>query len=415
MISRRHFLTGTAALAAIGPAFGATSTEPGSVVLDPPKIDKPVRPERAASLTRMLAEAKTGARPRFGMTRIDGYVLEKDDVILWGRNEPKQQELIFDDLVIALRAIRGQYGAGTPGVSLFFSRDATPSKIDDIQKSHDDAQSIFDHKDFEGFKRACSELRWYPVVIALQHDSSMAKNLLEADHLLKFETRYATGVDPLVKIGPRFNPLRMTEELQVKVADGLASESEKYASTISSKTFGSMTFVPGRMSYVKDENAVFIDCVQVLLSTRSFTRDTHQVVANPVYQDYANLWSNHMEETIRVFPKLRYMQDVFRTFALARILLREKVLQGMGDKDVLEKYLVPNVSIPDHYEDSKAFVVNIKGKKRTYGFKVCGGVKVQYQSTVPRLDKTPEEKADVVLAGKKAIETCTGASCWKVE
>jgi hypothetical protein len=112
-MNRREFLTTAGALAALnGTSLAAPAMTIGSVTLNPPRIDKPVKPERAASLKRLLAEAKTGARPRLGMTRIDGYTTEKDDVILWGRNELGREELVFDDLVIALRSIRGRYGKG---------------------------------------------------------------------------------------------------------------------------------------------------------------------------------------------------------------------------------------------------------------------------------------------------------------
>jgi hypothetical protein len=125
-MNRRDFLTGAGALALSSYISNEALSAPESCVLTPPIIDKPVKPERAASLQRLLAEAKTGKTPRLGMTRIDGYVEEDNDVILWGRFEPREEELRFDDLIVAVRSVKGKYydySDVTPGVSLDWKTD----------------------------------------------------------------------------------------------------------------------------------------------------------------------------------------------------------------------------------------------------------------------------------------------------
>ena len=116
-MNRRDFLVGAGALTALAPFITMDAASAvGTCVLNDPIVDRPVKPQVAASMKRLLAEAKTGARPRLvNMTRIDGYTLEIDDIVLWGRSEPKESELPFDDLMVAFKSIRGAYGKGIPG------------------------------------------------------------------------------------------------------------------------------------------------------------------------------------------------------------------------------------------------------------------------------------------------------------
>jgi hypothetical protein len=116
---------------------------------------------------------------------------------------------------------------------------------------------------------------------------------------------------------------------------------------------GRRLFVPGRMSYVRDENLVLIDCVQVVLRSDAWKSGTTTVINTPISNDWACVWTNRMEETIRSEPMLRRMEDIFRTFALARILGQSGDLTTVvraADFDakqlLLEDHIVPAVSVP---------------------------------------------------------------------
>jgi hypothetical protein len=420
-MNRREFLTTAGALAALRPSLNGTSPAApamtiGSVTLNPPRIDKPVKPERAASLKRLLAEAKTGARPRLGMTRIDGYTTEKDDVILWGRNELGREELVFDDLVIALRSIRGRYGKGTPGVGLDFRRELTPDMIKergDADLKRDNDLNALRNKSDAVYKVACMQVPLYTRVYALQRDSDMARYLLDADFLLKKTTG---GYSNLKVKDPHLNPLGVWSLAQAKVLDGNASQVDKDAVNAVLHTFGTITFKPGRMSYIRDENSIFIDCVQVLLEAKNWKDGTTEVMVSPIYQDFAYTWTNHMEEIIPTEPHLMKMQGAFRAFALARILEQNHELTHLSDRQVIEDYLVPMVGVPDHY-DSQVTTFQVPSKKPIRK-RTCGGVLIPYYRTAPSSDViTSDVRNDIALSGRKAIDTmrsCTG-SCGNVE
>jgi hypothetical protein len=104
-------------------------------------------------------------------------------------------------------------------------------------------------------------------------------------------------------------------------------------------------------------------------------------------------------------------------FALARILdSNPKHIAQLSDRMMFEVHQVPTVSIPDHY-DPQITLNRVPSKKRTYTYRMCGGIRVIYQNIRSNLGFTPEDKSDMNLAGRKAIEalrSCKG-SCTNVE
>jgi hypothetical protein len=436
-MKRRDFLVGAGALAlaphlSIDDALALNAPPIGSCVLNPPTIDKPVKPERAASLKRILAEAKTGARPSFGMTRIDGYTLlpqrfvvtrrgleQEDDVILWGRNEPWGKELIFDDLVVALRSVWGRYGAGPPTISLQY----VPGTL--IGDTEEQAQEevrfnkiLLSTTTSADYKRACiREVHLYPRVLFLPKDSHVAKDLLDADYLMK---RVTSG-DHLLKVNdPRLNPQKILHEMKVRIADGVAGPAERLIFEKTQQTgLGTRWFVPGQMSYVRDENSIFIDCVQILLRAR-FRKvgALGKIEGDPVSGDLVCTWTNRMDEVARTEPLIGRLRDIFRMFALARILTKTGELRWMMDRGVINDYPIPTVSVPYSYPSTVVDVLAWSSKrKRMMSSQICGGVLVRNQHTAPSSDAGADVRSDVNLAGKKALESmrsCTG-SCTNVE
>jgi hypothetical protein len=269
----------------------------------------------------------------------------------------------------------------------------------------------------EALRAVCAQYPYYTRVRALQRDSEMAKSLLDADYLLK---KVSAGVGELKVKDPRLNPIKVGDLIYAKILDGKASQAEKDADAVVSmgakSTTGKLTFQPGRMSYIRDENSIFIDCVQVLLTASSWNIHTLEKVENPIFRDFAYTWTNRMEEIIRTEPMLRRMQDIFRMFALARILEQNHELMHLSDRQVIESYLVPMITVPDHYDTS--VVMHSIHSKRPFTWSTCGGVTVRYQNTAPSSDVvTSDVRNDIALSGRKAIDTmnsCTG-SCWNVE
>jgi hypothetical protein len=362
-----------------------------------------VKPQVAASMKRLLAEAKTGARPRLvNMTRIDGYTLEIDDIVLWGRSEPKESELPFDDLMVAFKSIRGAYGKGIPGVDLNMKDDAEFRKR---------SAEIVARGDDRAYKRLCMETPCLPSVIALPRDSRVSKILLDADYDMKLMSNGTKNF----KIR---NPIRAFTlsyvDLLRKISSGKASSAEKEeARLISAYPNSRRWFHPGRMSYVRDENSVFIDCVQILLSARNRDADGNPIEVTPILQRFACSWSNRMDEIIDTESSFKGMRSIFRMFALARIIDQNQDTFRLADRQVIDDYLVPMTAIPSEYGSIVSFVQlpdNRKGR-------LCGGVRINYLN-VEGVRASNMTKFDTDLLGKKALEGvkgCKGESCWRVE
>jgi len=237
----------------------------------------------------------------------------------------------------------------------------------------------------------------------------MARRLLDADFILK-----TAQAGTFKQVDPALNVIDMMDRLSTKIMEGVATQAEKDAIEVGKTSYGTMTFRPGRMSYVDDADVVFIDCVQVMLVEKSWRDGTTNPVENLLYRDFAHAWTNHMAEIIPLRPDFRRMQDIFRMFALARILEKNFVFTHLSDQDVIEKYLVPMTSIPDHY--SRSVTVNyVTNQKKTLRYRHCGGVTIPYQYTAPSQDRSSEVKSDVNLFARKVLESCTKETCWKVE
>ena len=340
------------------------------------------------------------------MTRIDGYVAEKDDVILWGRNEPKAAELQFDDLVIAIRSVTGEYGPAVPGVSLDFKPDPGLGIRESKTKARDRINSIPLKNDDE-FKTVCKELNGYTRVNGMPDNSQTARDLLDADYEMK---KVSNGRGTL-KIKNLF-PSKYFAQLE-----GRKRQIEQ-DSSISFEGGSRLWFTPGRMSYLQDETSVFLDCVQVVLTEESYLGGGI-VTSNPYNQAFTCAWTNRMDEIVRSDPIWRRLHDIFRMFALARVLDKTDVIENLDDRRILwYKYHLPEVDIPEQYPP----VVRIDRfnlAHKVWTSRVCGGVRIPHEATKKSPDPiTDATRSDINLVSKKALESmhsCEGKSCWNIE
>jgi hypothetical protein len=123
------------------------------------------KPEKAASLNRLIDDAMLGGRPRFGMSRIEGFTFENDDTIFWGRQEPNREALKFEDFVIALRSINGVYGKTVAGVSL----DSDPELHSELAK----LVAANRTPSREAVASLCREHKGWARIHGLPHDAQM--------------------------------------------------------------------------------------------------------------------------------------------------------------------------------------------------------------------------------------------------
>jgi hypothetical protein len=132
----------------------------------------------------------------------------------------------------------------------------------------------------------------------MPNDSQTAKTLLDADYAMKLVCEgYGT-----VKIkNPFQDPYHA--QLEARKSAIMNDPSLNFAGA------ARMWFTPGRMSYVRDENSIFIDCVQIVLKSEDYLRGG-VVDYNPFNQMFTCAWSNRMDEVIRSEPIWRKMQDI---------------------------------------------------------------------------------------------------------
>jgi len=263
-MNRRDFLTGATATL-LTPHAGFALGDPFTC-WNPPTFDKPVRPEKAVSLRRLCAEAAGGMRPHLGgLTWIDGYIVERkdEDVILYGRMDPKEPELNFDDLVVAIRSVRGEYNNKIGLISLDPKIEPGKNVRDSVIETHkklSEAMRTGTQDNFRRYDALCRELENYSRIEGMPQDCQVAKTLLDADYRMK-----------LVSVGavklPIKNPFKSQHDLQLDtIKAGIAATGNNGFYYFGDRNW----FEPGRTSYIKDKDSMFLDCVQIVLKDEAF-------------------------------------------------------------------------------------------------------------------------------------------------
>lgn len=362
------------------------------------------------SLKRLLAEAATGAQPRLGMTKVEGYLTEGDDVILWGRVDQDYPELLFDDLVIAIRSVRGNYGRQSAGVSFDSKQEEGMSRAQSEARAnerlrHSVKWRFIDKRhavgDFSVHDAICKEIANFTRVDGLPRDCQLSKTLLDADYQMK---RVGLGV---ARLAIR-NPFKGELEADVDAYNAYPGPGRPPDRNRS----GRMWFEPGRTSYLRDENSVFLDCVQVVL------RDvTHSGEVDNIYRKVTCEWTNRMDEINRSELIWKQMYAIFRHFALAQVMSENSVMSALPAPAKLllwKDYPIPFVSIPTQYPPIIA-VFTLSEPKLVYTQHKCGGISLAGLPVITPI--TEAKRTDLHLAGRMAVESmrsCT-ESCWNVE
>jgi hypothetical protein len=312
MLNRRELLTGGACALTVLPFLNEYSFAEmfrwDTFVLKPPKHDPVVKPQKAVSLARLLDDAKNNRPAKIGMTRIDGYIAEGNDVILWGRDEPNEEEVSFNDFVVIYRSIMQKYGKGIPSVSLD-ARDPNspyPSNSGEAYKA-----GKIKHAELSKMKygperdRICGEVLSWSRVTALMEDSQVAKDLLDADQHMKL---VGCGIEkPKIK-DPFPSYVDMMMEARARKWSGTASAAELEVMNLSEGNgSGRMWFEPGKMSYIFSENndsksySIFLDCVQVTANDQlspypELNKDAEG--DNLFWKAFAISYTNRMDELV---------------------------------------------------------------------------------------------------------------------
>jgi hypothetical protein len=344
------------------------------------------RPERAVSL-RQLSEALAAGKPaKFdGLTRLDGYITDKEnrDIILWGLAEKGQPELVVADFAVALRAAHERYTVVRDGTTYLteplISIDPDPEVfriLDGINLSSADG------------KRRQEEVCRSPQTVRVEgmpRHCRVAKVLVDADYRMKLVGQGQVTLP----IASAF-PAAFNERVKLwKKQDEEGIKSHGFHTRY--------WFQPGKFGYQvsAESDTVFLDTAQVVLHDEDQRLKPGALVASgnidSISRSFTCAWTERMEDTYRAEPIWRDMHNIFRHFALARVMKDRKALTQVefaGDY-LLDKFDIPKVELPPSLPGTGRIIEYETKSGRTttrHTSSTCGGVSVQFE----KFDQTPD-------------------------
>lgn len=375
-LSRRTVLASAAAMS-LSPLIGRNAySEPSATVCEAVAPPRPIsaRAERAVSLRRLSADLEAGKPAALqGLTRLDGYITDQDnhDIVLWGLAESDQPELHVEDLIVALRAAHGRYGERRDGRSYFttplISIDPDPivsGKLKKIRLGGPGADEAF------------GELCKSPQTVRIEgmpRDTRLAKLLVDADYRMKM---VGQGT---VKL-PIASPFPSQHEVRIRKWRELVASGGKMPPYNTRFWFQAGSF---NYQVTGNSDTVFVDTAQVVLNDEDQILKGGKLTASgntdAITRAFVCAWTNRMEDIYRAEPIWRDMHNVFRHFAVARIIKdRDAFAQtDFASEFLLDRYVIPKVLLPATLPGLGHIVRDEKGTSWR-AFFVCGGVAVGF-------------------------------------
>jgi hypothetical protein len=365
-------------------ALGQTCNAPTTVL-------KP-KPEKAVSLLKLGASMSAGGTPRLpGLTRLDGFITDPDtrDVILWGLSERDQPDLHLDDFVVGLRSAFDRYNetrGGTTYISTpLISIDPDPDVFRALR-----ALDVAKPAGRQQFAQICARPQTVRVEGMPRH-TRLAKALVDADYRMK---RVGQGTVTL----PITSPFPGHHAAQAAKWRAAALR-EQWTPDQGSNT--RYWFEAGVFNYqgsseadiaFLDGDTVFFDIAQVVLRDEDQRLEAKGLAAsgkiNPTSRAFACAWTQRMEDIYRAEPIWRDMQNIYRHFAVARAIVNRKAFGRVGFPGdfLLDRYNVAQVSIPTTLPGlghAHTYDVPVKSGTASYSGWVCGGVSIDFNSSLP--------------------------------
>lgn len=406
VMSRRSVLAGLAATASV-PLLSTTSrgaTSPGGAACSNASSPQAATatPQRAISLRQVSADLAAG-RPAIleGLTRLDGYIIDaaSRDIILWGATEPGQPNLFIEDFVVALRAALGRYGVVRDGTrwitnpAISIDPVAFTSQFNGINLRTPDGQARW--------REVCGTPQTVRIE-GMPRNTRLAKSLVDADYRMKMVGQGMVSL-PIQSPFPSHWEIRVQEW---KEAVDRREQFRKYANLR-----WRLWFQSGHFSHQANEEAdtIFLERAQVILKGEDQVLSGSKLVdagrVDPLTHAFCCAWSARMEDVYKAEPIWRDMHNIFRHFAMARIM---KDLDAIGRANfdaefLLERYEVPNVTVgptlPGVGRIEQYLAQNSNPGSTTATWSVCGGVDVGFSKPVERVaisSETANSTASVV-------------------
>jgi hypothetical protein len=369
-----------------------------------------VKPTVCVSLDRLFKDLAVGNMPRLtNVHRIDGYYKSGSDIVFFGQSIEGMPELLFDDLVIAIRSQHGSYNRTRGAVSLdwLIDADSRPTTGDqfaqqsrrasDLVNESQDADFKARDLNYPRFKKACQQVSRYPRVLGMPRNCITAKILLDADYRMK---EVAAGHTRLLISSPFKSP----KDAFLEVAKQKLARGETPPDTYD----GRLWFDSGKTSFGDVGQAYSLNCAQVVLRDQLATPNTF-------VRKFTCDWTNRMEEVIKSELIWRLMANSFRLFALAKMLEEHRSIDGGSYRQMLfNGYTPPEVTIARQYPPTWN-IDKVEGSKSSMAFFACGGVSVGTQKLTRAAPSSYADLhlvKDLVLASMKKN---TSEAAWRVE
>jgi hypothetical protein len=172
-------------------------------------------------------------------------------------------------------------------------------------------------------------------------------------------------------------------------------------------------FSPGKFDYQITQSADtgYLETAQVVLQDENQKLTSGGLSAsgsvNPLTRAFTCAWTERMEDTYRAEPIWRDMHNIFRHFALARIIVAHNLLERVKfrSRELLDTHIVQPVKLWDTLP-GRSLVYNDEG---SLGW-ACGGVSMAFDesNSRARVSKSAGAVARVMSSRRQ------GAISWAV-
>jgi hypothetical protein len=302
------------------------------------------------------------------------------DIILYGRIEPGEPELRFDDLIVAIKSVHGDYGRGS-GVSPEMNPDPQ------LAEALDKAEAIRKQDNYRSYFAVCKKLFNYPSIDGMPKDWQTAKTLLDADYCMK-----------LVVLGMAKLPIKdfkSTIELQNERYIAAIKATNDYPKELASEA-SRFWFLPSDPIFITTASESFIESAPIVLKTEKKNPNNP---GDPDYLTFACAWNNKMQEILKSELIWKQMNNIFRFYALAKILNDgDMVMKILGDRRSRMPMKMAHASIPTQYpvmvDGGKKVDVKINGRPWNWtNGGICGGISLEGRIVKRTLDITKDRRA----------------------
>lgn len=398
----RRALLATATAAGSAPLLGLATSAQAACGASPSRVEG--RPEKAVSL-RQVSESLAAGRPvrLEGFTRLDGYVIDDDnkDVAIYGIGEPGQPELQIADFVVALRA-KFKSGVDTQNVADYTKTPAISLDPDPEIWQRMSKMNTLTPQGRQQYADAC-RLPQTVRVDGMQRHTRVAKLLVDADYKMK---KVGAGLETLPISSPFIgNSEAVLRDWRAQIAAGTHPNVQSGITRY--------WFTPGRFTHGEareSRNMIRFGLTQVVLKDEAETYSGGRHIStgkvNPYARAFTCSWTDRMEDTYRAEPLWQEMRNIFRWFALARVMrdLDAFAQAGLDPEFLLDRYQVPRVELPATLPGvSRLEVATRRDEKNntfTYVQSFCGGVDVGFANP---LEKEEDRDGQIQLAGQSVL------------